>query len=385
MPLKIWTLSIKDSSVQKTVTKAIMIGKTKTDTISHHYSISDTAKEVSAKTDPAITRPAIKNNTVSEHTNQMHYSHAHNPVKDLQTSVNTAFTPVKTSAQPTTGFKLSRAAHLHLINRLARFAPSAIFAIFAATLYLAVTHFLASPVKVGIWAFIVFCVGGKTLATALAYRAGDKKIASRPFHWRRCHIASLCVLSTAFGVGAILLLTFPNAPSSVENLGAVPIDTSVITNTDIATANIGFAMVMQNAIQNLFAQNIMTLGLLCGTVIFAAFTQIANPKGALAISLPTLAICAIGILLASLSMIIFIVSYIIISLIGLCLGVMAMRTYNRVAMRYPRTQISERDIHQQRANRYAKPLWGTAPKKASARYKKPAPHQTEPALYAQQA
>ncbi len=139
-----------------------------------------------------------------------------NPVHDLRQTIKDGLAGFEDRSDSTVysiaaltksrRWKLSRAACLHLINRLARYSPSGIILMMLVSVWVGVSNFSHAPIPSMLWAGMVMVSGGKLLIRNRSFLAGDASVASRPFYWRACHTSNLAVFGTAFGAGMIMLI-----------------------------------------------------------------------------------------------------------------------------------------------------------------------------------
>jgi len=102
--------------------------------------------------------------------------------------------------------KLSRTAHLHLTNRLARAAPTSfIVLLITVALFLFLTHETVS-MNVIVWPAMLGLSLFHPMRWCFAYRAGDSRIASRPLRWRANHAAAMSVVGVLIGAGCFMAL-----------------------------------------------------------------------------------------------------------------------------------------------------------------------------------
>ncbi len=132
---------------------------------------------------------------------------------------------------------LSRAATLHLIDRLAKLGPSAILIMMSGAFYFAVSFFVVAPIETTLWAAMVLLSGGRLLLHNRAFLAGDKKIASRQLRFRAYHTVSLLVFSTA--IAAVL----PLLGGYADQLG----QTQLMVNVILFVAVIGGGLQLPHA------------------------------------------------------------------------------------------------------------------------------------------
>lgn len=101
--------------------------------------------------------------------------------------------------------RLSRAARLHLVDILSRWAGSGLALIAGAAVFAAVTVGRTHPARAAVWALLVLFALFTARRLLSGFRAGGRS-SSHPFRWRADYTASLAVLSAAFGAGALILI-----------------------------------------------------------------------------------------------------------------------------------------------------------------------------------
>lgn len=100
--------------------------------------------------------------------------------------------------------KVSRAARLHLIDMLSRWAASGLALFAGVSIFIAVSAGRAYPLRAAVWAAMVFAALYVCRRLQQEFRAGGRS-ASRPFRWRANYTSAMCVLSAAFGAGAVIV------------------------------------------------------------------------------------------------------------------------------------------------------------------------------------
>ncbi|MEO0398236.1 MAG: hypothetical protein AAF224_02305 [Pseudomonadota bacterium] len=108
------------------------------------------------------------------------------------------------SVEPRRPSKFSRAAELHLIDRLSRKSAAALGLLAGVAVFAAVLFGRTLPTRAAVWAIIVFAALYACQKIRRGYRTGAGG-AARPFRWRADYAASLAVLSAAIGAGSVLL------------------------------------------------------------------------------------------------------------------------------------------------------------------------------------
>lgn len=106
---------------------------------------------------------------------------------------------------------LSRTAHLHLTNRLARFIPISLTIIALTSLHIGIIALPVLTLNIVVW-FAMLTLGlVHSARETFAYRAGDQITSSRPLRWRANHTACMAVTGTIIASGIILLpeITLP--------------------------------------------------------------------------------------------------------------------------------------------------------------------------------
>lgn len=99
----------------------------------------------------------------------------------------------------------SRAARLQLIDVLSRWAGGAHALIAGIAIFASIFIGRVYPFRALLWTALV--LGALYVARRLLkdFRKGER-IAARPFRWRANYTAAVCVLSAAFGAGAVIAL-----------------------------------------------------------------------------------------------------------------------------------------------------------------------------------
>lgn len=99
----------------------------------------------------------------------------------------------------------SRAARLHLIDILSRWGGSGLALVAGVAAFAAIAAGRSYPLRAALWASLV--LGALVVARNLLrrFRAGGRSC-SHPFRWRADYTASLAVVSSAFGAGALILI-----------------------------------------------------------------------------------------------------------------------------------------------------------------------------------
>lgn len=104
--------------------------------------------------------------------------------------------------------RFSRAAELHLIDMLSRFAVSGLALIAGASIFLAVAVARDAPLRGAVWGVMIVVALYASRRLLKEFRGGER-IASHPFRWRAWYASSLAVVGAGFGAGAILLTASP--------------------------------------------------------------------------------------------------------------------------------------------------------------------------------
>ncbi|MEL7487641.1 MAG: hypothetical protein AAGJ87_10565 [Pseudomonadota bacterium] len=99
--------------------------------------------------------------------------------------------------------RLSRAARLHLIDTLSRTGGAGLALFAGAAIFIAVSNGRDFPLRAGVWLILMMATLYVCRRLRRDFRAGEK-IASKPFRWRAWYTSALCVLSAAFGAGALI-------------------------------------------------------------------------------------------------------------------------------------------------------------------------------------
>lgn len=110
--------------------------------------------------------------------------------------------------------RLSRAAHLHLIDQLSRWGGSGLALFAGVSIFIAIVPAREMPIRTAVWASLILVALYMCRRYRKDFRRGDR-IAARPFRWRAYYAATLAVVSTAFGAGAFLI-----APDTVSPVAA---------------------------------------------------------------------------------------------------------------------------------------------------------------------
>jgi len=220
--------------------------------------------------------------------------------------------------QPNTA-SLSRAAHLHLINRLAQTNSISMLILLSATFYLAVKFYAFGPVAITGWAILTGLCCLKALTRAHGFNSANPAIAARPFHWRICHQANLGVIGVAFG-------SFP------------------LVYNALISANAHQALSSGQFIPSAF----WAYGFIPIMAFLAALPQLTHRPALFALILPVFTFVGTNALIASLSipaMGLIIIGFLTASAVLIALH---QKIIKRAAYHYPRTQT---DISHQRLPR----------------------------------
>jgi hypothetical protein len=121
-------------------------------------------------------------------------------VLELQARAQTArIAPGAKKARP------SRAARLHLVDILSRWAGSGLALFAGVTVFAAVAAGRSHPFRAALWTMMVLATLIVARRMLMSFRAGGKS-SSHPFRWRADYTSALAILSAAFGAGALILV-----------------------------------------------------------------------------------------------------------------------------------------------------------------------------------
>jgi len=150
----------------------------------------------------------------------------HDPVGDLQARLADVIAkgaekadtpPHRAHPRRTASNGLSRTAHLHLTNLLARPLPFCFVAVFVASFYAAAPGVLLLDPASLVWLLMIALTLSFLARQGFGYRSGQHQIASRPLRWRAYHRAAMGVLGVILACGPFLLTT-PASPSMIPLL-----------------------------------------------------------------------------------------------------------------------------------------------------------------------
>lgn len=125
-----------------------------------------------------------------------------NPVGAMQEQLASSLLPRKPRLEAAS---LSRTAHLHLTNRLARFIPFSLGLLAMMSIYLLALAAPALSANMGVWIGMLFLGLVHSARETYSYRAGEQIASARPLRWRANHTACMAILGTIIATGTVLL------------------------------------------------------------------------------------------------------------------------------------------------------------------------------------
>ena len=139
--------------------------------------------------------------------------------------------------------QISRSARLHLIDILSRWSGSGLAVIAGVSVLIGIMIGRAYPLRTGVWLIMIIAAVHICRQLRKDFRAGQK-ISSRPFRWRANYTSALCILSAAFGSGALILSPPLATTATVFQLATLILITSIgVAALHIAHGRSVFALV----------------------------------------------------------------------------------------------------------------------------------------------
>ncbi|MEL6112677.1 MAG: hypothetical protein AAFR20_07720 [Pseudomonadota bacterium] len=197
----------------------------------------------------------------------------YDPVGDLQARLSEAVAPDAVPSMSATRVEppLSRTAHLHLTNLLARQFTLCFGVILLASFYVAVPDLWAMEPASVIWLSMVAIALSFLARRGFGYRSGQHRIASRPLRWRAHHRAAMGVLGVILACGPFLL-TGSGAPSltPVWVLGGAGAITALLQASDRNTCMRFILPILVGTFVYGISMDVTSLLFIVGMVIMSA-------------------------------------------------------------------------------------------------------------------
>ena len=182
---------------------------------------------------------------------------------------------------------VSRAARLHLVDRLSRWSAIGLASLAGISVYLGVTIGREFPVRATAWCALLLAALWACRTMRARYRSGEA-IAARPFRWRANYTSALSVLGVAYGAAPVLLIPASAPPlMAVEIIGFTLLGALIAGGAHsahrasaIAIASpallFGFAALARSAVTGLPAAGVIAVAVFVAGFIGAATTMLLN-------------------------------------------------------------------------------------------------------------